>query len=329
MKSIIKPLTALLLISFNVAVINAQIARTSVVEHFTNTSCSVCANSNNGFYHIITNYPGTLHISFHPSSPYRDDFFNQQNQAENDARTHFYGVFGSTPRLVVNGSAISHSALNSTLSDAANATTNFDIQVTQEQVSGNHFNVNVIIKKIATDNLSAALLFAGVSEDTIYQTTKNGENTHYNVFRKALSTVTGTNIALPENIGDSIVYHFNYTAPSNWNTNHLHTIAMLQRSDKSIINAAKSINTNNNTTGISAIENKTYSVYPNPVTSGSFYITIGGDELQIYSLSGQLIKTIDHVLPYQRIDAGSLNRGIYFIRLKQNNVYFHHKIIVE
>lgn len=325
----IKTIVASLLMVFNLTVLNAQINKTTIVEHFTNTSCSVCANNNSGFYNIINNYPNTLHMSYHPSSPYSNDFFNQQNQAENDGRTNFYGIFGSTPRLVVNGSAISNQTLNNTLSAAANSMTNFEIKVTQEQVSDNGFNVQVVVKKIADDNQSEALLFVGVSEDTIYQTTNNGETVHYNVFRKALSPVGGISFTLPVNNGDSIITNYSYQAPSNWNVNRLHTLALIQNTNKTVINAAKSININSNVTGISDLESTGFVLYPNPVITASFSITISIEELQIMNLSGHLVKSIDSALANELIDVSDIKPGIYFIRFKSDNEFYHHKIVID
>ena len=42
-----------------------------------------------------------VHVSYHPISLYPNCQFNQLNPQENDDRTKYYGVFGSTPRLVI------------------------------------------------------------------------------------------------------------------------------------------------------------------------------------------------------------------------------------
>lgn len=329
MKNKLHAIIFALLMALNFSIFNAQITQTSIVEHFTNTSCSVCANNNNGFYSIINNYPNTLHISFHPSAPYSNDVFNQQNQAENDGRTNFYGIFGSTPRLIVNGTAISNQTLNNTLSAAVNSMTNFEIQVTQEQVSDNGFNVQVVVKKIADDNQSEALLFVGVSEDTIYQNTNNGETVHYNVFRKALSPAGGISFTLPVNIGDSIITNYSYQTPSNWNVNRLHTLALIQNTNKTVINAAKSINSISTSAGILAQESNAFIVYPNPTISNSFFINISINELQVLNLSGHLVKSIDSALANELIDVSDIKPGIYFIRFKSDNEFYHHKIVID
>ena len=83
------------------------VPQTVLVEHFTNTRCSVCFSRNPGFYANLRQQPATtLHLAYHPSSPYRLCAFSQQNPTENDARTNYYGIYGATPRLVLNGSVI-------------------------------------------------------------------------------------------------------------------------------------------------------------------------------------------------------------------------------
>src|SRR5260221_7207968 len=78
----------------------AQVAKKIIVEHFTNTDCSICAALDPGFYANLNAHPGVLHLSIHPSAPYPNGLLYKQNATANDARTNYYGVYGSTPRLV-------------------------------------------------------------------------------------------------------------------------------------------------------------------------------------------------------------------------------------
>lgn len=89
---------------------NAQmVAKKVIVEHFTNSRCGVCASKNPSLFTNLTSHPDILHISYHPSSPYSSCVFSQSNPAENDSRTNFYGIFGGTPRIVIQGDVISSS----------------------------------------------------------------------------------------------------------------------------------------------------------------------------------------------------------------------------
>ena len=84
----------------------AQVEQKVIIEHFTNTRCGTCANKNPAFYETLANYPQVLHVAYHPSSPYANCAFNQQNKEDNDARTHFYNIYGGTPRAVVQSDVI-------------------------------------------------------------------------------------------------------------------------------------------------------------------------------------------------------------------------------
>lgn len=310
---------------------NAQIVRTSVVEHFTNTSCSVCAANNDGVYNAVNNNANTVHISFHPSSPYTSDFFSQQNKAENDERTNFNGVFGSTPRIVLNGNAINLLTLNTTLQASASTLTNFKVVVKQEQVSFNNFQVSVVVTKIADDAQASATLFVGAMEDTVYQATNNGETVHYNVFRKALSSASGNILNLPSQINDSVVVNYNYASQPTWNPARMHTVGILQKDNREVINSARSINQVSNATNIENIANKNCDLllFPNPVVYGVLYSYDNFDLITIYNQLGTVVKQIRNVGMYQSIHVDDLNSGIYFATIMMKNGLKTQKIIIK
>lgn len=309
--------------------INAQVKRTSVVEHFTNTSCSVCAANNNSIHNSINSVSGTLHISIHPSSPYTSDVFNQQNKAENDNRTHFYGIFGSTPRVVVNGTSISYSNLKAALIEQSSSNTNFSIKIYHIKINSDSFLSRTVIHKLANDTISKALLFLGVTEDTILQTTNNGETKHYNVFRKALTQVIGNSIYLPLGIGDSIVTTIGYKSAEIWDNNRLNIIGILQQNNKTLINSAKSINQNGGTASITnfGLKSKTQIVSPNPFLH-FIEITDGVSEISIYNHLGKLVytQTTDNS---SKINLSQLPAGIYFIKVRHDNIWLTQKIVKQ
>ena len=83
-----------------------EVPRRVVVEHFTNSRCGICANRNPAFYTNLNSQEGVLHISYHPSSPYSNCVLHQANAAENDGRTNYYDIYGSTPKLVIQGALV-------------------------------------------------------------------------------------------------------------------------------------------------------------------------------------------------------------------------------
>ena len=78
----------------------SQSPKQVVIEHFTNTKCSICASRNPGFYSVLANYPQVIHIAYHPSAPYQNCYFNLQNKPENDARTNYYNTYATLSQQI-------------------------------------------------------------------------------------------------------------------------------------------------------------------------------------------------------------------------------------
>lgn len=303
------------------AITKSQILKTNIVEHFTNSNCSVCANVNPGLYSTLSNYPTVLHIAFHPSAPYMSCFFSMQNKIENDARTNFYSLYGSTPRFVVNGTVSSASSINSDLTNVSSSMTNFELKTIQEFVTSDSVLVKVIVKKIAADTTSQALLFVGTKQDTVNQNTGNGESIHHDVFRKSLSLINGDAISLPLNVNDSSVYSYSYKVATTWTASRMQTISILQNnSNKSIINASESINLVSIPLSIINSNKSEILIYPNPASD--FLIIKNANpftEYEIISIIGNVIQKGKIV--NENISIRNLKNGQYFIKLldKSNN----------
>ena len=309
--------------------LKAQTTKTNIVEHFTNTSCSVCASNNDNIYNAVDSHSGTLHISFHPSSPYTSDIFNQTNKDENDGRTNFYNIFGGTPRTVVNGSVISVSSINTELNTLANATTNFQFDIEQIQETVDSFSVNITITKLAADTSTVGLLFLGVAEDTINQLTNNGEAVHYNVFRKALTSVTGAEIDLPLVIGGTLEQNFGFKTSSSWNSNRLHTIGVLQHHTKLVINSAISENNESETLSVTDLTMEENLIFPNP-SSNVFNISGPCDGATVYDSFGKVVlETTWKNTSVKKVDLTKHNSGVYFIHLTTDCKTKVHRVILN
>ncbi len=320
----------------NLGLIYAQVTKKTIVEHFTNTKCSICASRNPGFHTNLNANPAIQSISIHPSSPYSTCFLSQQNTSDNNARANYYSVFGSTPRLVINGSVISTSQ---NYNDAAMFTpfisqSNFTVMINQFAVGADSIRSEIIVKRIALGAPNGnASLFAGLVEDTVFGNGGNGEAQHYNVLRRVLFTAQGQVINLPINVGDSIVLNKTENFNSIWNTSRIRTVAILQEevskmliqselSSTAQIGASTLIKTINN--------NNLFDVYPNPASQ---YITVVGMEQKVfnYELCNQFGQVIMHskISDLQRINVSFLSDGIYHLKLFDECSNSTHKIVVR
>ena len=284
---------------------DAQVQKNVVVELFSNTRCSVCGALEPGIFNTLNHYPNLIQIAFYPSSPYPNCFFSQQNKSEYDGRTKYYGVFGSTPRLFIQGTEVNNIIDSTVVNPFLNQLSNYEIKLVHKKTSPTDAFITATIIKRATDTQTSAKLYLAIGEDSVAYAAPNGINTHYGVMRKALTDSSGILITLPTNIGDSIMVSKGYAVSTSWNHSNISGYAFLaNQTDKSIINA----NTEKLLIGtFSGIENNaanTTTIYPNPACNS--FIKISSPIATNYEIMDYSGKTM-HL--------GTLNEGVNAIHL--------------
>ncbi len=315
----------------------SQTPRKVIVEHFTNSNCSTCASRNPGFFTNLNNHPDILHLSIHPSAPFSSCLLYQQNATDNDARTNYYGIYGGTPRIVVNGNVVSASTNYSSSSIFTNflsQTSPASIRIEQEKLNQQTINIKVIIKTTEAHNLGTLSLFVALAEDTVYHSGTNGETEHYNVFRKALSNVTGTDVTLPAVVGDSIEFSFNTTANQVWNVSRIFALAILQeKTSKNMVQAAAvSPDEGNISTGIFNRSNTVQAkIFPNPVHQ-DVYIEWNDATMMhvtLYDLQGKLLYQSPHQRSPVKINLSGFPQGVYILRLSNEQGSYQTKLALQ
>jgi hypothetical protein len=312
---------------------NAQVTQNVIVEHFTNTNCSVCGSRNPGFYTNLNQNPSIRHIAYHPSSPYASCFFSKQNKIENDDRTKYYGVFGGTPRLVIQGAAISASTdyASSSIFDAFLAkTTPVQIKTRIALKGSDSISVTVVIINSEAHTLGNLRLFAAVVEKEINFAAPNGEAKHHDVFRKSFFETIGKPITLSANKNDSVVYQSTVYKNAAWDNTKLYAIAIINReSDKTLIQTEQSpiLST---ASGLNSLTSQSFEVYPNP-TSNQLTINLLNyfvGNLRIVDLTGKVVK--EHTdFAGGDIDVSNLVNGIYLVQLGNNEQWLSKKFIKQ
>lgn len=303
-----------------VQLLSAQSPKQVVIEHFTNTRCSICASRNPGFYQTLASYPQVIHIAFHPSAPYQNCYFSQQNKTENDGRTNYYNTYGSTPDFVLNGKLLpsANPAINTTTLDTAlNQTSPIEVEATEEFITADSVLVKIVVRTTGAIPVTNTRLFAGVAEEPVLYTAPNGENIHHDVFRKTLTDVNGAPFQLPA-INDSIVATFTYKVQSGWNVNQLHTVAIVQReSDKYVLNADKSERLSS-PVGVEEVIEEDFSVLPNPfdgtLTVRSSQMTVN-TLVEVSDVSGRKILSQILTTYNQQLSTENWPKGIYLLRI--------------
>jgi hypothetical protein len=316
---------------------NAQVALRPIAEHFTNTRCSICATRNPALYTNLNDNPSVTYLSIHPSSPYPNCPLSQQNMADNDARTNFYGVYGGTPRLVINGSVIGGGASYGSptlFNPYLDLTTPYEVDVQQLKYDNDSILTRVVVRTAAPHNLTQALLFAGLAEDTVFVDGGNGEDEHYHVLRNALTDPQGMTIELPMAVGDSAVFFFSAPANSAWDFARIFSLAILQDPDtKAVLQSNRTDTASGNI--VSSVGDRKDArfdafVQPNPA-QGNVRITLTENtsfSLELYAPNGTLLHRSSQ-LQAADMDVAGLLDGLYFIRVNTNQNAIVKKLIVQ
>lgn len=319
-----------ILVCTSVRVFGQDAVSTVIVEHFTNTLCSVCNSVNPGIISTLNNNPDILHISYHPSSPYSGCTINKSNKKENDDRTNYYGIYGSTPKLVVQGQTSSISVLQSAITSASGKTSTARMNVSLVWKGTDTLIATAVVKSITSLPQTLSVYF-GLAEKLYKFSSQNGEKEHHDVFRKSFTSAAGTPITL-NGVGDSVVLTESIPYNSLWASKFYSFGILSNPSNKQIIQSAIStlLDPANRISSVPTETASMFSLQPNPtvyekgITITSDDNNLNGSIYVIYTILGDVVKRGEIELG-KSINIAGLPIGTYTISINGNS----RKFIVE
>jgi len=317
----------LLAFVFSIQITSAQVARKVVVEHFTNTRCGACASRNPGFYANLNNQTGVIHMAVHPSAPYSTCVLSMHNPSENDGRTNYYGIFGSTPRIIIQGVIVpggTNYGSAAIFTPYLGQTSPASFRIYQTKFGNDSIQSRIVVKTEATHTLGNLSLFVALVEDTINYTGPNGEPVHYDVFRKSLTGTSGISLTLPAAVGDSVVYTM--SSPSNvaWDFSRIFTLAILQNATTKEVIQSENISTNISNV-VTGIKNETLNdldvsvIYSQNNLSITQYSNPENLNFTFYDVSGRLLLNKRINSTSENFSLPNLPSGIYLYSIKSEN----------
>lgn len=332
----IRFILAAILWFFFVPILLAQVPRKILVEHFTNTNCSTCANRNPAFYtNLDAQGSDVLHLAIHPSSPYPSCLLSQQNMPDNDQRTNYYGIYGATPRLVIGGNVIpsSNDYGNAALfAPYLNQFSPASIRIEQRKFGNDSIQATIVVKTMAQHALGNLRLFAALSENLVFYTGNNNESQHRDVFRASLFGAEGISFALPQNVGDSLVFTRTLLANPIWDFSRIYILAMAQEEATQSIVQAETVSPDfqspvtvnithvipHNELSISISDSQLLVEMPNETPF----------DLLIYTTNGQIVFTTCCMQNRCLINLSSLPKGIYMAKIRTKQQLLCKKIVL-
>jgi hypothetical protein len=311
--------------------LSAQVPKRILVEQFTNTYCSVCAGRNPGFVRNLGGQSTAIHLSIHPSSPYPSCTLNKHNKTENDDRIKHYNVYGSTPRLVIQGTVISSGAdysMASIFTPYLDQTSPLDVKITLNE-DDDSIRTRIVVKTVSTHSHNTANLFVAIAEKTILFDAPNGENIHRNVFRKSVFPVAGLTITPAETIGDSIVILGAVKTQAEWKKSEIFAVASVSETNKAVIQCAAS-GQSLNTASVKKPSALDVKIYPNP-SNGRVHIELEKNEaskVRLFSTTGVLLNEFTGSQEFD-LDLSAYSKGLYFIQIETETAQKQERILLN
>jgi hypothetical protein len=307
----------------------AQVPKQVIVEHFTNTWCSACASRNPAFFANLENNPGVIHIAFHPSSPYSKCIYSQHNVAENDKRTKDYGIYGGTPRIVINGEVIS----SQTNYGASNLYAPYkgdssDLSLSStisSSTDDSEIEVLVTLTPEVDTTADSLLLFVFLVEGETLYNAPNGENKHRNVFRAAMTSISGEMYYPAKGNGENgtaEVKAYTITSHMDWRLSSMVPIVILiDPITKELVQANRGANLepSDPEPPLSVKEKvKGLSLYPNPVNN-ELHIESAEmlNSIKVYNALGK--RMVVKINNAHVVDVSALKKGVYFVEVNGEN----------
>lgn len=290
-----------------------------LIEHFTNSRCSVCASRNPAFYTTIANYPKDIHhLSIHPPIPYSNCVLYQHNTTDNKARQDFYDVVG-TPTIFLNGQENTDAGPLITaakIQPYLNQTSPLYLKVGLTGLAG-QFSVSVDGYSLGQIPAGNYRLFVVLAEKKLDYASPNGEKVHHDVLRDILTAPTGQ-VFTPAPVGDKNWVSFNFTMNAAWKQEEIYALAFVQNMDtKDVLNSG----TNLDPAAVKAIEpidNQKIRLSPNPADD---LLRLTSDETEIESFeffdaAGRVVLRQQGLRSQQvEISVAGLPSGIYFSKI--------------
>ena len=193
---------------------------------------------------------------------------------------------------------------------------------------------NIIIKTESENTLGELLLFVALAEDTLFYSSPNGEDQHYDVFRKSMFPVEGISVNLASAVGDSIILSTSAALDIDWNSDRIYTIAILQESSSKAVVQSESSDVFKNslveTTSIATLnEPFSMNIFPNPVLNDLVFIETSENfenTLLLFDLNGKLFYSTtfknQHTLSLE-----NFTQGEYLIKVINEKGVINRKFI--
>lgn len=300
---------------------SAQVATGStnfkpLIEKFTSSTCGPCAAYNGSTFnpYYAAQNQNFNYVAYQMNWPNAGDPYYT---AEAGVRRGFYGVNAITS-LWINGSEYSTSNNQTALTNHVNSESTkpgyFGLTANRD-FANNNAVVNYTVTPYISGNF--VLHTAVIETTTTNNSSSNGETSFKHVMMKMVPNASGTSLTLVAGTPISGQISASLTGTFIEENNDIEVVVFIQNpTTKEVMQSFKA------TDVLSVNENLLTSVklYPNPTQDYFKISNINNAEITITDTMGKVVMFVNDVNESQEINVASLNKGIYFINIKTENL---------
>lgn len=223
----------------------AQVEKTILIEHTTNTNCGACVAYEPPVYRYVSErIDRIVVVAYHNNFPDQNDPMFLHNSEEILQRTSQYYAVSMNPSFFVDGKEVSFKkAIFRELEDKLNEQSPLALDLNAE------FSADTIIANVRLEVLSEILQrdlrlrLAVVEKQVEFDEPpgRYGQRIFHNVFRRFFLGAAGLDLGTVE-VGDVRNYHFSLPIDPQWNPDELVLVAWVQTDEtKEVLQAATDV----------------------------------------------------------------------------------------
>jgi hypothetical protein len=327
----------LLLLSFSIGGILAQVPRTMLVEHFTQASCGPCASLNPALHTLLENNPSVAYIKYQVSWPGTDPM-NAHNPSHVNVRVNFYDVTG-VPSTIFDGNVYKGSPSGFTqamINNRASVSSPFSLTVSSRlNPSQDSIFVTAIVRKEADTSNTGVYTRIAVLEKHIQFTTppgSNGERDFYHVMKRMLPHAVGTALPAAMAVGESDTIEVAWKLANVYDIEQLMVTAFIQNNNNNNVYQA-AFTEAGMTSADKSLDIPAIHLYPNPATSQctlSFPFT-EKSTISLLNMMGQnlLTEMPGTACSEYTLNVQNLQPGLYLCKVSEGSQEFITRLLIQ
>ncbi len=315
--------------NLDTATITGGVSRNLVLfEEFTGTWCQYCPGAAMGLRDMIeTNHKNAAAIAYHNGDPY---------VVTSGSDREAYYVITGFPTVIGDGNRDGSSRV-----DGGNATTSMYpsyLPIYNKRIACPAFdNLNVSIVQTSTDNYTATIvaqetftafspvkLHAVLTESNIAVTWGNQTECDF-VERAMYPSSSGTSVNFTTQ--NPQTFNINFST-AGYVKNNCEFVVFIQDDVSREVTQVAKVDMSS-VIGVEELSGNKISIYPNPASEYFIAMTNGKGLIEIYDVTGKLVSTSSITKTTQVVDIRKLQKGLYFVKITNENNAFTQKLVVE